>query len=150
MNLEQQVVSLEYAKRLKELGVEQKSLFYWTKAFYPDGVHLDWGVQSKEQNDLEVYEYSAQKIEDVENCSAFTVAELGEMFDRELKIHSGKTVNGLELYYCSFMESSSEECWNKTHCFDGDTEANVRAKMLVYLIENDLYDPKTQKTQTTV
>ncbi len=29
MNLEQQVISLEYAKKLKELGVEQESIFVW-------------------------------------------------------------------------------------------------------------------------
>ena len=29
MKLENQVVSLELAKKLKELGFEQKSLFYW-------------------------------------------------------------------------------------------------------------------------
>lgn len=29
MNLEQQVVSLELAKKLKELGVKQKSMFGW-------------------------------------------------------------------------------------------------------------------------
>lgn len=29
MKLEQQVVSLELAKQLKELGVKQDSLFYW-------------------------------------------------------------------------------------------------------------------------
>lgn len=144
MNLEQQVVSLEYAEKLKELGVGQQSLFYW---FYTDAPLKDgsrWELKSAKtlhDSDFELGD---------DWCSAFTVAELGEMFDRELKIHSGKTVYGLELYYCSFMESSLEEYWNKTHCFGGDTEANARAKMLVHLIENNLYDPKTQKTQTKV
>ena len=31
MKLENQVVSLELAKKLKELGVKQESLFYWTE-----------------------------------------------------------------------------------------------------------------------
>jgi len=35
MNLEQQVVSLEYAKRLKELGVKQESLLFW----WVDGIN---------------------------------------------------------------------------------------------------------------
>ena len=30
MKLEQQVCSLELAQKLKELGVKQESLFYWT------------------------------------------------------------------------------------------------------------------------
>jgi len=145
MNLEQQVINLEYAKRLKELGVEQKSLFVWCE--YPSNsppFTMQYSITMF--GDVEDYAYEMHR----DKWSAFTVAELGEMFDRELKIHSGKTVNGLELYYCSFIESSSEECWNKTHCFDGDTEANARAKMLVHLIENDLYDPQNQKTQTKV
>lgn len=134
MNLEQQVVSLEYAKRLKELGVEQQSLFYW----FPH--------RSIETHELIEWVIIQNKGGSDESCSAFTVAELGEMFDRELKIHSGKTVSYLELYYCAYIESSSEGYWNKTHCFNADTEANARAKMLVHLIENKLYDQKTQKT----
>lgn len=66
MELEKQVCSLELAKKLKELGVKQESLFVWdikrknlfyTKNNYPDG-----------------------NIELLEQCVAFSVAELGEMF----------------------------------------------------------------------
>lgn len=30
MELSQQVISLEYAKQLKELNIKQESLFYWS------------------------------------------------------------------------------------------------------------------------
>ena len=44
MKLEQQVVSLELAKKLKELGVKQDSLFYWWGTFnyrpYPQRVNV--------------------------------------------------------------------------------------------------------------
>lgn len=67
MKLEQQVVSLELAKQLKELGVKQDSLFYWSKQV--DQIH--WGLEHAKY-------FAVDKRQDV---SAFTVSELGEMFD---------------------------------------------------------------------
>ena len=37
MKLEDQVCSLELAKKLKELGVKQDSLFYWNLYSFPIG-----------------------------------------------------------------------------------------------------------------
>src|ERR1051325_10817319 len=61
MQLEQQVCSLELAKRLRELGVKQESYFYW---FFEEYNHepVGWRIQTEEGD-----------------YSAFTVAELGEM-----------------------------------------------------------------------
>jgi hypothetical protein len=71
MQLSNQVVSLDLAKRLKELEVKQESLFAW---FYNDGMSEweldqyqdDWPKDERDHNDVRQY-------------SAFTVAELGEM-----------------------------------------------------------------------
>ena len=65
--LEKQVCSLELAKKLKELGVRQESIFYWEKR---DGWEL---VDDPYDDQFELY-------------SAFTVAELGEL----LEIHRGE------------------------------------------------------------
>jgi hypothetical protein len=125
MKLESQVTSLELSKRLKELGVKQDAEFIWKK------LGKKWYVMNIGFSvDLPKTEFSA-----------FTVAELGEMFDREMKIHSGKTVNCPELYYCSYLESN-EEGWNKVHWHGADTEAGARAKMLIYLLENNLVGEK--------
>jgi len=69
MKLEDQVVSLELARKLKALGVEQKSLFKWTDEISGK----PYIVYSQDKN----YSY---------HYSAFTVAELGEM----LGIHLGE------------------------------------------------------------
>lgn len=62
MPLEKQVVSLDLAKRLKELGVKQESVWYWV---YFDGMSK-WIVEP----DLF---YGDKKVE---RYSAFTVVEL--------------------------------------------------------------------------
>ena len=61
MKLEQHVCSLDLAKRLKELGVKQESLFWW-------------GEITKEVH----YCKAGKPL----HISAFTVAELGEMLPK--------------------------------------------------------------------
>src|SRR5436853_6300896 len=76
MDLEKQVVSLDLAKRLKELGVKQESLFYWIKhrqTAWPEPQLWFTG---------EIHRYNEEspnafKIDIL--SSTFTVAELGEM-----------------------------------------------------------------------
>ena len=58
-NIEDQVVSVEVAKRLKEIGVEQESLFYWASGSLLFFEKVDW---SNADN----------------TYSAFTVAEMIE------------------------------------------------------------------------
>lgn len=123
MKLENQVVSLELAHRLKKLGVEQQSYFKWVG----EGV---W-----DQGTINEYQTPRTPAESTW-LAAFTVAELGEMLPVELK--SGSP------YYL--------ECWknypgwtvqykNMTHILcgkAGNTEAEARGLMLAYLIENHL------------
>ena len=106
MKIEQQCVSLELSTKLKELGVEQESIFVWDEKerviFIPD-------------NDL--------RSTDV---SAFTVAELGNM------LVDGRSGNEMPRgFWCSHRNDDGEQQWEKT-------EANARAAMLIYLLENKL------------
>jgi hypothetical protein len=107
MNLENQVCSLELAKRLKELGVKQDSWF-WHQEYKNKMVLLD-DVPD---------EYA-------DNYSAFTVAELGEMIGNGCS-HS---IN---------LNKNRSSITNRAvdNVFVADTEANARAKMLIWLIEN--------------
>jgi hypothetical protein len=114
MRLQDQVCSLSLAKRLKDLGVTQhESVFYWR----PDGTAL---VDYWEVHDGMV--------------AAFTVGELGEILP--------------DLYYSERWAGTKEWTCNVRHDarlhkrrypnMKADTEADVRAKMLIYLIENSL------------
>ena len=119
MKLEDQVTNLELSKKLKELGVKQESLFFWTLNEYNHWVIYGW-------RDIENYK---------QTISAFTVAELGEMLPSSIKVSdyfnwyfkSSKMGSGWEVHY-----------ENRSGKFFADTEANARAKMLIYLIENKL------------
>ena len=121
MKLENQVCSLELAKRLKELGVKQKSYCYWVMSTRAEQV---WDATM-------MSDYSGPENPST-IASAFTVAELGEMLPSgvmtgnsttDYEIKKGKVACVYDLHYISQF---------------ADTEANARAKMLCYLLENKL------------
>lgn len=131
MKLEDQVVSLELAKKLKELGVRQDGHFDW---YEHEGIPY-------------VADFANRYIDPLSGhhekyCSAFTVAELGEMLPKKLK---SEEWGSLELVYKHDLlaygmyqfECTFHEVWIEL----GDTEADARAAMLIYLIENKLVDP---------
>lgn len=119
MKLENQVCPLGLSKRLKELGVKQKSAFYWYKC---------WLVRMGEQNHR--FPEHPDRAWSASYTAAFTVAELGEMLPCGFSSHKEeigrwsiglykKGVNGLVVGYSETASS----------------EANARAKMLIHLIE---------------
>lgn len=67
ISIEKQVITLEQAKRLKELGIEQDSLFYWINCYM--GSPIDkWEI---------VYKDEKAKYRGIcESYSAFTIGEL--------------------------------------------------------------------------
>ncbi len=123
MKLEKQVISLEYAKRLKELGVKQESLFEWRK--YRDGDHDVWVVCNKYADDwTDAWGRSKKCLDKVD---AFIVAELGELLPEDY--FSGKYFSKGN-YHIVDKEGITKA--------EAKTEANARAKMLIYLLENKL------------
>jgi hypothetical protein len=112
MELEKQVCSPELAKRLKELGVKQDAFFDW--------------VQTGKWWRCQISNKGATVFGgEPETNSTFTVSELGEML---------KSSNSFQ----SFDEDGQWCCWRKEAVMHAATEANVRAKMLIYLLENQL------------
>lgn len=138
MELEQQVTSLELSKKLKKLGVEQESLFVWQE-IYTDFIgknKICLLLKGENQTDF--------------IASAFTVAELGEMLPWRSKRMG--TVNNAELVFTKLANIEGKSLWNVAYWDEDkdlylgmvvrieneDTEANARAKMLIYLKENKL------------
>lgn len=141
MKLENQVTSLEISKRLKELGVKQKSYFRWQ-------VWNDPQNGKKRKEIIRAGEYNFGEV-----FSAFTVAELGEFLPKEIKkITKYQNENQLEDFYLSFDFDDSRKSDQKQvkytyyYCGDSmaffseiaDTEADARGKMMIYLLENKL------------
>lgn len=138
MTLESQVCSLELAKKLKELGVKQKSVFYWTR----DSLY---GWQLKREGEL----FEGSEWEHFEcdgDVFAFTVAELGEMLPAringfELRIEKRDLFPPGEKVGIEWEVAYYELGYEDELRFDkqaADTEADARAKMLIYLIENKI------------
>jgi hypothetical protein len=117
MKLENQVVSLEYAKKLKELGVKQESLYMWK---YDEDYYL-------------VATNSRYGIGNGIVASAYTVAELGEMLWKGKNMLIPVTI---ENEWVGFdFKKRSPLYLGKTKDL---SEADARAKMLIYLLENKL------------
>lgn len=122
MELKDQVCSLELAKRLKELGVKKNSLFYWDSHCIEElKTQGNYGITSDGE------------------YSAFTVAELGEMlpviiFEKNIKnklIMRKVNSNTQYVYEVKYIGI------NQSNIFLEATEADARAKMLIYLLENN-------------
>ncbi len=150
MKLEDQVTNLELSKKLKELGIKQNSLFWWSR---------------EHQKALHKITFSYSKFETADkepHISAFTVAELGEMLPKTIKspkagdkrnwqdVSHISTKEREEMRYVGILSINKPTDWIvlyqgyiilgfdiKAHTHD-KTMANAMAKMLIYLIENKL------------
>ncbi len=124
MKLEDQVCSLELAKKLKELGVKQESLFYY---------------DCDEDGEASVViEYDPHILinQHAWRYSAFTVAELGEMLPIRYPGH-GQSLVCSKWYEKWFVEYHTT--FEAPLCrIEERTEADARAKMLIHLLENNL------------
>ena len=133
---------LEYAKKLKELGVKQESIFYYIDyvnsgceiAFFPKGLKKGHIKKLEIHPTLEGQFYSA-----------FTVAELGEMLPYYLVGKGELTIKknylrdkrtGWNVRYEKTINCKGEPL--PTIC--GDIMANAMALMLIWLIENKMME----------
>ncbi len=122
MKLDQQVASLELCKRLdKEFGLHaNRSEFQWCVDpvdRVPPHVCPDWLEQEP----------------GTKTYPAFSVAELGEMLPKQYYSYR------YPIYSDGVLQGFEWECHNEiTPGQKADTEADARAKMLIYLLENKL------------
>lgn len=136
MELAEQVVLLELAQKLKELGIKQDSLFYWIKAQTSEnvcayGLTFVSNIFNPINNFKEIY-------------SAFTVAELYDILPCSIDIFGlcmevtsiciNNRINNL--YKIMYKDNDKGLCVPMV----GLKLADCLAKMLIYLIENGQYD----------
>lgn len=126
MKIENQVVSLDIAKRLKELGVPQESYFHWSFIDFTQQETSEWQICIGRQ--------------DINCFSAYTVAELGELlpflFKKDDKSFAWNVYPTENKKWESWFEDASYSLVGSK--FHADTEANARGLMLIYLLENKL------------
>jgi hypothetical protein len=121
-NLNNLVCSLELSKKLKELGVKQGSYFWWN--FNEEN---GWVVEDK------IWEFGDNGRDCIKSYSAYTSGELGELFPKEewftIERKVGMLSNKLKWFVTNKLTDK---------VFTAETLANAMAKMLVYLLENEL------------
>ena len=106
--------------------MKQESLFYWWRGQHKDDKFILINPILDNQP-LQAYKDAYPKAE---VYSAFTVAELGEMLPQGFYSirDDGKMAGTPPLH----------ACWYNHKMQLGTTEADARAKMLIYLLENDI------------
>lgn len=133
MKLEDQCCSFDLAKKLKELGVKQESVFYWNLPF----------AESNKNATLDNYN---DRYMPGFWCSAFTVAELGEMLPNYTEqydyLHIQKTSYDWAVLYGLYgVKWDGEGICSPDVIEQESKEADARAKMLIHLIENGIVTP---------
>ena len=129
MTIEKQVSNLELSKRLKEFGVKQESLFWWvdTDAGY------ELCIRTNGKFTIIRDGYSWEQEISHSDVSAFTGAELVEM------LPYGSTFRrGTKGYTSTCLQMTGT-------ILPQQTEADARAKMIIYLLENNLLAPTNQE-----
>ena len=124
MKIENQVVTIEQAKKLKELGVTAEPLFWYVIDIDPI-TPLDI-----------IQKWQHSNFDQCEKYPAYTVAELGVMMPSETFTQR------------TGSEDSEYDNWEWVDDGNGnanglyETEAEARASMLIYLLENNLTTPE--------
>jgi len=155
MKLENQITNLELSKKLKELGVKQESLYSWVNI--KEGLLGDINPHLINNKWEKPDEYAFVEADEVKGVfSAHTVAELGEMLPDFVKKKTDDDLDfkDIEKFFLSHGKNADGKGHVSTYTFyyygeafdsfneHADTEANARAKMLIYLVENNLLTKK--------
>ena len=133
MNLEQQVVSLELAIKLKEAGIKEESLF----AYYGNAGTWHDAVVS-----MDMYTTVDEEFKEHKLLPAYTSCELAELLPSALE----RTATWLTItrqwkkgsWKIAYVPDDGEP--NATHYgpIEADTLADAMAKMLLHLKEKEL------------
>lgn len=136
MKMESQLCSLELSKKLRELGVKQKSMFY-----HINNIDEYKIVPVITDYDKEIFNILTHDILPPQVYSAFTVAELGEIIFQ--KNYDNLEETGYLQLNTEMIDRSGGYFFRLTHNFsehiiDDYSEADARARLLIMLLENKL------------
>lgn len=135
MKIENQVCTLEQAKKLKELGITQDSMFYWVNT--TQGLRLAYKDSYKHYGI--VGENGTEVTKRMIIACAFTVAELGLMlpqgsYMRRSYITTEEIVGYVFRVGCNIDNDGYETF--------GLNEAEMRARLIINLIEREIITSK--------
>lgn len=136
MKLESQVCSLEIAKKLKKLGVKQESL-YFHRGVSNNTDPVNWYYSWSIVDNLKEATGSINNAR-LQYFSAFTVAELWELCSWDKIVFSNIDKD----WKVQYQANGHTE--NDVRCFDSRNGSDAMAKMLIYLLENNLVTPPTK------
>ena len=159
MELENQVCSLELAQKLKELGVKQESLFKWHFKRDSGGNRCHGEIRFFPTTVLEL-DYCAYTVAELgeglpqvvvfpdpvdvpenENTQRLRESPEGRILLEEMSykglLSTGKP-NGWFVYYKGYDILGSPIMIGAKQIGKSETEADARAKMRIYLLENKL------------
>lgn len=146
MPLQNHVVSLRLAKEMKELGFPQDTLFIYYNVSAVSAEESSKFNLVPQETDLEL-----EPIDEI--VAAPLASELGEWLPTWIKnphrqmirmwtMLSMERVKTFAVMYQDDFNSPPQD-YNESPVIWGDSEANARAKMLIWLAENGHLDPKT-------
>jgi hypothetical protein len=122
------VCGLEDAKKLKGLGVKQKSIFYW--------IETGENLFLEEKNDNRLGSFDICDNKDI--YSAFTLSELGDLLPRNIKIEFGIcTVKECRVILTNPNINDFENYRKPIYTVEDYSEVGARVKMLIYLLEKE-------------
>jgi len=139
MKLNEQVCTLEQAKRLKELGVIQSGNFTWVF----DLLNYRWQLSNHTVEALELIKAANRRLDDSGFYSAFTVAELSNALPLQVKgrleLYKFRRNDGLWFVHYSYIVKDPEQCeYLMLPSITDYNEATACCAMLIYLLENNL------------
>ena len=153
MKIIDQVCTIEHAKRLKELGVSQESLFYHYVAPHDNGCDEYWetnevGYRSwfvNASNPEDESEGCTYYVNGTDQYSAFTVAELSQMLPDyypswRFKVNEkSEDVKWVATVICGPKPQGIDDI-HTAHEFDrfGKTQAEALATLLIALLETNV------------
>jgi len=131
--IEAHVTSLELSKRLKELGVPQKSIYYW-KFPSEDANRVLPNVYGDYKPSIITQKWKDNLGACIIQCSAFLSSELGELLPFSVEGNKLRIIRG---------ETRNWHIWYgpPTEGIIAENLCEALAKMLIYLIEQKLVSP---------